>query len=325
MRKNPIDEFFRIICLCSAFMIFLVLIFLFIELILNSWPSIKKFGLSLLWSSSWNPIKQDFGALQSIYGTLITTLIAMVIAIPASLFIAFFLVEISHPILGRVVGEALDLLAAIPSIIYGMWGLFVFAPFMQDYIQPFFSKNVQPILDIFAVFLSNITGLHISLPFFSGPSIGIGFLTAGLILALMVLPFTSAIIRDIFKMVPPVVKESAYGIGSTTWEVARHVTLRYGLQGILGGVFFGLGRAIGETMAITFVIGNAQKISFSLLAPGTTIASTLASQFSEAVSQPFFRSVLLELGLILFIVSFSIQVTAQIWLNRIRKKSGGGL
>lgn len=325
IRKNPADEFFRIICLSSACVMFLLLILLFVELTQHSIPSIKKFGLSFLWSTSWNPVKQDFGALQSIYGTLITTIIAMAIAVPTSFVIALFLVEIAHPLLGKIVGEALDLLAAIPSIIYGMWGLFVFAPFMQDHIQPFFAKKIQPILDSLTSFLSKITGLDINLPLFSGASMGIGIITAGLILALMVLPFTSAIIRDVFKMVPSVVKESAYGIGSTTWEVTRNVTLRYGLQGILGGIFLGLGRAIGETMAITFVIGNAQKISFSLFAPGTTIASTLASQFSEAVSQPLFKSVLLELGLILFIVSFAIQVLAQLWLNRIRKSAGGGL
>jgi phosphate transport system permease protein len=325
IKKNAADEFFRILCLASASVMIVMLLFLFVALFYHSLPSIKRFGLSFLWSNSWDPVRQDFGAFPSIFGTLMTTIIAMLIAVPTSFVIALFLVELSHPMVSKVVGEALDLLAAIPSIIYGMWGLFVFAPFMQDYIQPFFSKKFQPILDSFASFVSNLLGINFSLPFFSGTGMGIGVLTAGVILALMILPFTSAIIRDVFKMVPSVVKESAYGMGSTTWEVSYNVTLKYGMQGILGGVFLGLGRAIGETMAITFVIGNAQKVSFSMLSPGTTIASTLASQFSEAVSQPLFKSVLLELGLILFLVSFFIQIAAQIWLNRIRKSAGGGL
>ncbi len=324
-RKNPGDEAFKIICMVSASFMILMLVLLFIELFHHSMPSIRKFGLGFLWSTSWDPVKQNFGAFPSIFGTVLTTVVAMVIAVPTSFVIALFLVELSHPIFGKVVGEALDLLAAIPSIIYGMWGLFVFAPFMQDHVQPFLSKKIQPFLDSVAAFIGRATGIEISLPFFSGSGMGIGVMTAGLILALMILPFTSAIIRDVFKMVPSVVKESAYGVGSTTWEVTYNVTLRYGMQGILGGIFLGLGRAIGETMAVTFVIGNAQKVSMSLLAPGTTIASTLASQFSEAVSQPLFKSVLLELGLILFLVSFVIQILAQLWLNRVRKSAGGGL
>jgi len=188
-----------------------------------------------------------------------------------------------------------------------MWGLFVFAPFMQDYVQPFLGKHLAFV------------------PLFKGPPMGIGMLTAGLILALMILPFISAVMRDVFTMVPAVVKESAYGIGSTTTEVTFNVTMRYGMQGVLGAVFLGLGRAIGETMAVAFVIGNGYTVSASLYDPANTIASTLASQFSEAVSQPVFRSTLMELGLVLFIVTFLIQVVAQMWLNKVRLSSGGGL
>jgi len=324
-KENKSDKFFRIICFLSSLIIFLLLFLLFIELLKHSIPAIKKFGISFLFSNSWDPVRDNFGAFQSIYGTIITTLIAMIIAVPASFLIALFLVEISHPTFGKITGEALDLLAAIPSIIYGMWGLFVFAPFMQDHIQPFLNKKIQPFFDNSAAFLSKLIGKNIVLPIFSGGAMGIGMLTAGLILALMVLPFITAIIRDVFKMIPSVLKESAYGIGSTTWEVSYNVTLRYGMQGILGAIFLGFGRAIGETMAVTFVIGNAQKISLSLFAPGTTIASTIASQFSEAVSRPIFKSSLLALGLILFTLSFLIQIVAQIWLNKVRKSIGSGL
>jgi phosphate transport system permease protein len=323
--QSKADGIFRILCFCAASVMIIILAGLFLQLLIHSMPSIKKFGLSFIWSVKWDPVREEFGALPSIFGTLITTLIAMAIAVPLSFVIALFLVELAHPVLSRITSQALDLLAAIPSIIYGMWGLFVFAPFMQDYVQPFLLKFVQMPLDRLAALLSIITGSKVSIPLFSGASMGIGMLTSGLILALMVLPFVSAIMRDVFKMVPPVVKESAYGVGSTTWEVTYNVTLRYGMQGVLGAVFLGLGRAIGETMAVTFVIGNAQKISFSTFSQGTTIASTLASKFGDAVSQPIFKSVLLELGLVLFLATFVTQVLAQIWLNKVRKSSGGGL
>ncbi len=301
------DRVFKVLTFLSALIIIVIMAGLFLQLAIHSIPTIKKFGFGFFYSKEWNPVTEQFGALTSIYGTLITTLIAVVIAVPLSFVIALFLVEIAHPVLRRIVSQALDLLAAIPSIIFGMWGLFVFAPFMQDYMQPFLGKHLA------------------FLPFFKGPPMGIGMLTAGLILALMILPFISAVMRDVFSMVPPVVKESAYGIGSTTTEVTVNVTMRYGMQGVLGAVFLGLGRAIGETMAVTFVIGNGYTVSASLFDPANTIASTLASQFSEAVSQPVFRSTLMELGLVLFIVTFLIQVAAQMWLNRVRLSSGGGL
>ncbi len=303
----PADNFFKGLTFLCALLIVVIMTTLFIQLFYQSVPTIRKFGLEFFWSKKWDPVNLEFGALSSIYGTIVTSVIAMLIAVPLSFVIALFLVEIAGPKVKAIVSQALDLLAAIPSIIYGMWGLFIFAPFMQDHVQSFLMKYLG------------------FLPFFKGIPMGIGMLTSGLILALMILPFISAVMRDIFQMVPPVVKESAYGVGSTTWEVSYHVTMKYGLQGVLGAVFLGLGRAIGETMAITFVIGNGYTVSASLFDPANTIASTLASQFSEAVSQPIFKSTLMELGLVLFIVTFGIQVAAQWWLNRIRLSSGGGL
>ena len=235
-----------------------------LELIRASWPAIRQFGWRFFFSNEWNPVLQDFGAASSIFGTLVSTLIAMAIAVPLSLAIALFLVELAPPRVSRIVGTLIELLAAIPSIIYGMWGLFVFAPFMAHYVQPL------------------LGGRWGFCPLFQGPPMGIGMLTAGIILAFMVLPFISAIARDVFQLVPPVVKESAFGMGATTWEVTYKVTIPYGLVGIIGAGFMGLGRALGETMAVTFVIGNAHRISASLFAPGNTIASTLANEFSEA-------------------------------------------
>ncbi|HCE44336.1 MAG TPA: phosphate ABC transporter permease subunit PstC [Lentisphaeria bacterium] len=301
------DRIFKALTFASALIIIVLMAGLFLQLVWHSMPTIRKFGFEFFLSKQWDPVNLQFGALSSIYGTIVTSVIAMIIAVPLSFVIALFLVEIAGPKVRVVVSQALDLLAAIPSIIYGMWGLFIFAPFMQDHIQPFLGKYFS------------------FLPFFKGTPMGIGMFTSGLILALMILPFISAVMRDVFQMVPPVVKESAYGVGSTTWEVSYHVTMKYGMQGMLGAVFLGLGRAIGETMAVTFVIGNAYTVSASLFDPATTIASTLASQFSEAVSQPVFKSTLMELGLVLFIVTFGIQVAAQWWLNKIRRSSGGGL
>lgn len=306
-RQSFPDSVFKALTFVSALSIIVVMSGLFFQLVWHSIPTIRKFGFEFFWSKQWDPVNLQFGALSSIYGTIVTSLIAIVIAVPLSFVIALFLVEIASPGIKSIVSQALDLLAAIPSIIYGMWGLFVFAPFMQDHIQPFLGKYFG------------------FLPFFKGTPMGIGMLTSGLILALMILPFISAVMRDVFQMVPPVVKESAYGVGSTTWEVSYHVTMKYGMQGILGAVFLGLGRAIGETMAVTFVIGNAYTVNASLFDPATTIASTLASQFSEAVSQPVFKSTLMELGLVLFIVTFGIQVVAQWWLNKVRRSAGGGL
>ncbi len=299
------DPVFRVLTVCCGLLLLLTVAGIFLELVRSSWPALEKFGARYLVTQSWNPVTGEFGALSSIYGTLLSTAIAMVVAVPLALIIALFLVELAPPRVSRIVGGAIELLAAIPSIIYGMWGLFVFAPFMADHVQPF---------------LARMSG---GFPLFSGPPMGIGMLTAGLILALMILPFITSVTRDVFLMVPAVVKESAYGMGSTTWEVTRKVTVPYGIQGIVGACFLGLGRAIGETMAVTFVIGNRHDISLSLFAAGSTIASTLANEFTEA-SEGLYLSALVELGLVLFLLTFFIQLAAQLWLRRTRRRMGAG-
>lgn len=301
------DAIFKLLTTLSAFIVFIIMTGIFIELLRQSQPAIKEFGFGFLFSESWNPVIQDFGALSSIFGTFISTIIAMVIAVPLSIVIALFLVEIAHPTISKVVGYAIELLAAIPSIVFGMWGLFVFAPFMANYIQPF---------------LQNTLGF---LPLFQGPPMGIGMLTAGIILALMILPFISAVMRDIFTMVPPVVKESAFGVGATTWEVTKKVTLRYGAGGLVGATILGLGRAIGETMAVTYVIGNKHKISASLFQSGNSIPSTIANEFTESMTQPIYQSSLMELGLILFLITLVIQIAAHLWLKKLRKTIGSRL
>jgi len=302
-RQKVVERIFRIIATSCAALILMTIVGILIELFRGASLSIRTFGLSFLISQQWNPVIQMFGAGSSIFGTIVTTLIAMILAVPMSLILALFLTEIAPPIISRVVGYSLELLAAIPSIIYGMWGLFVFAPLMSKFVQPLLGK---------------VFGF---LPLFKGSCMGIGMLTAGLILALMILPFISAVMRDVFLMVPPVVKESAFGMGATTWEVTSKVTMRFGAHGLIGASFLGLGRAIGETMAVTFVIGNDHKISLSLFSPGNTIASTIANEFTEA-SEPLYKSSLIELGLILFLITLTIQILAHFWLKRIRKAVG---
>jgi phosphate transport system permease protein len=299
------DIFFhRLTAVCAVLVIVLV-IGIFIELVRSSWLSISKTGLGFLVSTAWNPVSQEFGAASSIFGTVVSTIIAMLIAVPMSLVLALFFVELAPPGVSRIVGGAIELLAAIPSIIFGMWGLFVFAPFMSDHVQPFIQKYLG------------------ALPLFKGPPMGIGMLTAGIILALMILPFIAAVMRDVFQMVPKVVKESAFGMGATTWEVTNKVTVRYGIQGLIGASFLGLGRAIGETMAVTFVIGNNHEISASLFSAGNSIASSLANEFTEA-AEPMYLSALMELGLVLFLITFVFQVMARIWLGRMERSIGGG-
>jgi len=276
------------------------------ELCRSSLPALKQFGVGFLFSEDWNPVVQSFGAASSIFGTLVSTLIAMAIAVPLSLAISLFLVELAPPRISRTVGTLIELLAAIPSIIYGMWGLFIFAPFMANYVQPFLGQTLG------------------WLPLFQGPPMGIGMLTAGIILAFMVLPFISAIARDVFQLVPNVVKESAFGMGATTWEVTYKVTIPYGLVGIIGAVFLGLGRALGETMAVTFVIGNAHRLAASLFSPGNTIASTLANEFSEA-TEPLYVSSLVALGLVLYLLTYLVQVVSQMMLRRMYRAWSVGL
>jgi len=300
------DLVFRWITAACAGLIVIVILALVLELAWNSRLSLHRFGAGFLISRAWNPVTGEFGALSSIYGTLVSTAIAMLLAVPLALITALFLVELAPPRLSRVVGAGIELLAAIPSIIYGMWGLFVFAPFMAEHVEPALGRSLG------------------FLPLFQGPPMGIGMLTAGVILALMILPFICAVSRDVFQMVPAVVKESAYGLGATTWEVTHKVTVRYGIRGIIGAAFLGLGRAIGETMAVTFVIGNDHSFSASLFDSGNSIASTLANEFSEA-SDPIYLSALVELGLVLFFITAVVQALAQVWLGRMQKTMGGGM
>ena len=301
-----LDFLFKVLTGACAAAAFVIIFGIFIELVRNSHLAISEFGLGFLTSQEWNPVTQEFGALSSIYGTLVSTVIAMMLAVPMSIVIALFLVELAPPLLSKVVGYAIELLAAIPSIIYGMWGLFVFAPFMADHVQ-------TPL------------GEHLGfIPLFQGPPMGIGLLTSGIILALMILPFVSAVMRDVFRMVPPVLKEAGHGMGATTWEVTYDIVVKYGISGLVGACFLGLGRAIGETMAITFVIGNNHNISPSLFEAGNSIASTLANEFTEAF-EPLYLHALVELGLILFMITFVIQVIAQIWLKRIHTRMGANV
>jgi phosphate transport system permease protein len=278
-----------------------------VSLFIGSMPALREFGFSFLTEQRWNPVTEKFGALAPIYGTVVTSFIAMLIAVPVGLMIAVFLTELCPKMLRRPIGIAIELLAGIPSIIYGIWGLFVFAPFLQDTLQP-------ALITIFG-------NVPILSALFEGPPYGIGVLTAGLVLAIMVLPFITSISRDVFEAVPPVLKEAAYGLGCTTWEVVRYVVLPYARVGVIGGVMLGLGRALGETMAVTFVIGNAHKISSSIIAPGTTISATIANEFTEAVGD-LYTSSLIALGLILFVITFFVLAAARYMLLRIERRIG---
>jgi phosphate transport system permease protein len=314
------DTVFRHVTRAAAVSVLLILGGVIFSLIEGSAPAFRAFGLNFFITESWNPVTERFGALAPIYGTLITSLIAMLIAVPFGLLITLFLTELSPQWLRRPIGIAIELLAGIPSIIYGIWGLFVFAPFLQQHVQPF-------LIDFFGCVpgVSSFAGRCIAVPglaqLFTGPPYGIGMLTAGLILAIMVLPFVTSISRDVFEAVPPVLKEAAYGVGCTTWEVVRHVVLPYSRVGVIGGVMLGLGRALGETMAVTFVIGNAHRISASLLAPATTISATIANEFTEAVGD-LYTSSLIALGLILFMITFIVLAIARYMLLRIERRIG---
>lgn len=301
------DASFRFMTRAAAMAVLIILSGIIISLIHGSWPALREFGFGFLIDESWNPVTDKFGAIAPIYGTIVTSLIAMLIAVPVGLFIAMFLTELCPMFLRRPIGIAIELLAGIPSIIYGIWGLFVFAPFLQQHVQPFLITVFGPI-----PFLGNL---------FAGPPYGIGVLTAGLILAIMVLPFITSISRDVFEAVPPVLKEAAYGLGCTTWEVARNVVLPFTRVGVIGGVMLGLGRALGETMAVTFVIGNAHRISGSILAPGTTISATIANEFTEAVGD-IYTSSLIALGLILFVITFIVLAFARLMLMRLNARLG---
>jgi phosphate transport system permease protein len=301
------DAVYRYLTRTAAITVLVILGGIIISLFDGSWLALRTFGLNFLFVDTWNPVTEKFGAIAPIYGTLVTSAVAMLIAVPVGLFIALFLTELCPMWLRRPIGIAIELLAGIPSIIYGIWGLFVFAPFLQQYVQPF---------------LINVFGeIPVLSTLFAGPPYGIGILTAGLILAIMVLPFITSISRDVFTAVPPVLKEAAYGLGCTTWEVVRYVVLPYARVGVIGGVMLGLGRALGETMAVTFVIGNAHRISGSLLAPGTTISATIANEFTEAVGD-LYTSALIALGLILFLITFIVLAAARYMLMRLNARIG---
>ncbi len=302
------DFAFHLLTQSAALVVLLMFAGIFWALIVGSWPAIQAFGFRFLVSDAWNPVKENFGVIAPLYGTLITSLIAMLIAVPVGIGIAIFLTELCPLSLRRTVSIAVELLAGIPSIIYGIWGLYVLAPFLQRVVQP-------AVIDSFA----NVPGLS---TLFAGPPYGIGIFTAGLILGIMILPFIAAITRDVFETVPPVLKEAAYGLGSTTWEVIWNVVLPYSRAGVTGGAMLGLGRALGETMAVTFVIGNAHRINPSLFAPGTTISSAIANEFTEAVGD-LYPSALIESGLALFFVTFLVLSSAQYMLYRLERRAGG--
>ncbi len=300
------DRLFHAVTRGAAVVVLVILSGVIVSLIYGSLPALRTFGAGFLTSQAWNPVTDNFGALAAIYGTIVTSLIAMLIAVPVGLGIATFLTELCPHPLRRPIGVAIELLAGIPSIIYGIWGLFVFAPFVQTYVQP--------------GLISLFRDVPVLSTLFAGPPYGIGVLTAGVILAVMVLPFIASISRDVFATVPPVLKEAATGIGCTTWEMMRYVVLPYTRVGVIGGVMLALGRALGETMAVTFVIGNAHKVSPSLLAPGTTISATIANEFTEAVGDVYTSS-LIALGLILFVLTFVVLAIARYMLMRIEQKS----
>src|SRR6516225_1901771 len=306
-RLRIADLLFRILTRAAAIGVLVILGSVIISLIDGSLPALRAFGVGFLVGQRWNPVTEQFGALAPIYGTLLTSAIAMLIAVPVGLLIAMFLTELCPMWLRRPIGIAIELLAGIPSIIYGIWGLFVFAPFLQRTLQP-------ALIDSF----DGIPGLS---ALFEGPPYGIGMLTASLILAIMVLPFVTSISRDVFEAVPPVLKEAAYGVGCTTWEVVFHVVLPFARVGVIGGVMLGLGRALGETMAVTFVIGNAHKVSASILAPGTTISATIANEFTEAVGD-LYTSSLIALGLILFVITFIVLAAARLLLLQLEQRVG---
>ena len=301
------DVFFRNLTRGAAIGVLILLGGVILSLISGSMPALRAFGFNFLIEDRWNPVTEKFGALAPIYGTLVTAILAMLIAVPIGLLVAVFLTELCPMWLRRPIGIAIELLAGIPSIIYGIWGLFVFAPFLQQTLQPFLIDLFGPI-----PVLSDI---------FAGPPYGIGVLTAALILSIMVLPFITSISREVFESVPPVLKEAAYGIGCSTWEVVRYVVLPFTRVGVIGGVMLGLGRALGETMAVTFVIGNAHHVSTSILAPGTTISATIANEFTEAVGD-IYTSSLIALGLILFFITFIVLAAARYMLLRIERRIG---
>ena len=307
VRKQRIQDFiFHKLTLSFSLIVLVSLVGILISLAIASWPTFQKFGIEFIWRIEWDIINEEFGAAIAIFGTLASATIAILIAMPLSFGIALFLTETCPVWLRRPLGTAIELLAAVPSIIYGMFGLFIFAPLFAEYGQPAMQSTLgqMPLIG----------------PFFGGAMNGIGIMAAGLILAFMILPFIAAVMRDVFEIVPAILRESAYGLGCTTWEVVRHIVLPYTQQGVIGGVMLGLGRALGETMAVTFVIGNSQRISASLFSPGSSIASTLANEFGEAAD--FHLSTLFALGLLLFVITFVVLACAKILIIRTERAKG---
>jgi phosphate transport system permease protein len=302
-----LDHLFRHSTRFFAFMVLATLIGIILSLMWGAWPALQKFGLSFVWSEHWNPVTEEFGARVPILGTLVTSMIALIIGVPVSFGIALFLTELSPRWLRRPLGIAIELLAGIPSIIYGMWGLFIFAPWFQEHVQPWMQESLGE--------------LPLVGTLFQGPPMGIGMFTAGLILGIMVIPYIASVMRDVFEIVPAVLKESAYGLGATTWEVVWNVVLPYTKVGVVGGIMLGLGRALGETMAVTFVIGNAHEFSSMLFMPGNSIASTIANEFTEADGELYTAS-LIELGLILFVITFVVLALSKLLLLRLAKSEG---
>src|SRR3954447_12917812 len=301
------DVVFRSLTFLFALLVLLILGGVIVALIDGALPAFRTFGLGFIAADIWNPVREKFGALAPIYGTLVTSLIAMLIGIPIAFGVALFITELCPAWLKRPLATMIELLAAIPSIIYGIWGLFVLAPFVQEYIEPALIGS-----------LGELPGIGV---LFAGPPLGIGVLTAGFILAVMVLPFISSIMRDVFETVPAVLKESAYALGATTAEVVWRVVLPYARVGVIGGILLGLGRALGETMAVTFVIGNSHHINASILQPGTTISASLANEFTEAVGDLYVSS-LIALGLILFVITFIVLALAKLMLIRLQRQAG---
>jgi len=306
-KQHRLDQLFRHATRFFAFLVLALLAGILVSLFVGSLPSMRAFGFGFFASAEWNPVTERFGALVPIVGTLTTSAIALLIGIPVSFGIALFLTELSPVWLRRPLGTAIELLAAIPSIIYGMWGLFVFAPVFAGHVQPFLTTTLGSVPMIGTLF--------------RGPPMGIGVLAAGIILAIMVIPFIASVMRDVFEIVPAVLKESAYALGSTTWEVVWNVVLPYTKVGVVGGIMLGLGRALGETMAVTFVIGNAHRLSASLMEPGNSIASALANEFTEAVGD-LYLSALIELGLVLFFITLVVLALSKLLLLRLTRRQG---
>jgi len=303
------DRIFAGLARGAAIVTLLLLAGILVSLFIGAWPSIRHYGPAFLWTATWDPVGEEFGGLVMIYGTLMTSAIALLIAVPVSFGIALFLTELSPRWLKRPLGTAIELLAAIPSIVYGMWGLLVFAPILSTYVQ-------QPLQRWFG----DVPMLG---SLFSGAPVGIGILSAGVILAIMIIPFIAAVMRDVFEVTPALLKESAYGLGSTTWEVVSKVVLPYTKTGVVGGIMLGLGRALGETMAVTFVIGNFNQLEgISLFSAANSITSALANEFAEATTG-LHQASLIYLGLVLFLITSIVLAASKVMLMRMRRKEGG--